>query len=203
MVTTRQVYRTSGYLATDWLPRKTVKIIRLVYVNPTAVIFVAGSLVSALFVLDTKTDDIVLVTLFYATIVFISNIYDRKRPLAVHVQEDVQISPDYTPTEGRGVRYGFKIENHGHGMLVNPIVEYRLYSPGREVIEGWTEVESSNNSLVRIEPGERSDQYSAEVGPITDDEDIVDYYLSVRIIPAVGNKTLSDWWVVEIGTEGQ
>lgn len=136
---------------------------------------------------------IVIVTLFYATVLFFTNIFKRSQPYPILDFDTEYIGDEYGQSDSMGFKYEFTILNHGQVDLVDPTVEYRLYdSEYRLKTDGWESVPNTVRQGLNIEPGD-SETFSVQDEPVSEDA-APDYIIAVRVRPHSPFRDVTKWW---------
>jgi hypothetical protein len=150
-----------------------------------------------------NVDGIVIVTLFYATVLFFTNILQAERPFPVIAFENRYYGDGYGSGDEDGFQYEFGLRNNGTEKMVDPTVEYRLYepdfTPNPNLPDDWIEHSLTNRSNLTLEPGDHR-RFEIEHGPIEHDGN-TDYYLVIKITPRIQYSEMTLLFTREIAAE--
>jgi hypothetical protein len=125
---------------------------------------------------------IVTATVFYATSLFLFNILSRDVPFPIIVYDQSYFDSDHGESDDEGFQYEIVIQNNGNVDLVDPIVEYRLFSNlYRKETNKWKSISSPSRDPLVLKPGDTK-KYEIEGEPVTEDQS-TDYYLLFRFRP--------------------
>lgn len=161
-----------------------------------------------------EPNEIVLVTLFYATVLFLGNIFQRDRPFPIRTSDKTVYDREYANSELGdfefendlasepyvGFEYTFQIANIGDKDLLAPILEYRPYAPDFQPIDDWKPVPDTSLQTVAISTKDEPQSFSITGMPVTEPNS-PDFYLVVRVRPRRGNRVLCHQWVEAIGVD--
>jgi hypothetical protein len=130
----------------------------------------------------TNQDPIVLVTLFYASVLFSNNIFKDDIPMPRIESPSKYYDRNHTSQEKeQGFKFEFHIRNIGGERIQNPKVEYKLYDGNGCTVSSWKTL-STDESV--IDPG-KTNEYSIDGWPVTEGPS-VDYFVVIRVRPYLG-----------------
>ncbi|MFD1599338.1 hypothetical protein [Halobellus rarus] len=125
---------------------------------------------------------IVLVTLFYASVLFFDNIFDKNTPMPRIEKPDRYYDSEHTnEKDTQGFKFEFQVRNIGGRKLQNPTVQYKLYDIYDDSNTPWKNLSTDNST---IEPG-MTNSYSIDGWPVTEGSS-VDYVVVIRVKPYLG-----------------
>lgn len=160
---------------------KPYAVARFVRSNTSLVVFLLTiSVVSISWQIGHKP--IVTATVFYATSLFLFNILSNESPFPIIVYDQSYLDSDHGESDEEGFQYVIKIQNNGGVRLVDPIVEYRLYTATyNEETNGWKSISNKSSDPLVLEPGDTT-KYKIVEEPVSGDCS-TDYYILFRFRP--------------------
>lgn len=144
-------------------------------------------------------ESIVIVTLFYGTVLFFSQILRRTGPFPQLAFDTQYKNSEYGDSGDLGVQYEFGLRNIGDGPLIGAFGQYRIYDGEfNNVAESWKVIPEMDRQSFKLDPGD-IEEFTIEVDSVSVGDD-PDYYIALRIMPRPQFRDLTLWWTTPLGT---
>jgi hypothetical protein len=185
------------FIIVQAVPQWILGLFRCLYSYPSLLSFPIPIAVVGIVFFNTDVELSVVVTLFYASVLFVGYIIQTDRPYPSHTGETIYFDRDYGDSDGPGFAYEFNIRNHGEKTLFDPIIEYKLYDTNLESITEWKSIPRLQSEAIEIDARGGSATFTIESDEWTDGGNS-GIFIAVRVLPRLGDRVLGDWWVENI-----